>query len=202
MNLILTIVQMLANAIPVRYTFACCASSLKKGEKMSRMVSWFRDPHRGARRRIGGLVATGALIPVLVLTGWTSAAHAAGSASSSPAPCNKGTLDGRYIYSGEGSQVSAGTSAPSAFAGSERYNGAGAVNGIDTSSSNGVISPASAYTGTYNVAANCTGKLTINIAPGVVLHFDIYVAPSGETFTYVQTDPGSVSATMEQRVSS
>ena len=37
---------------------------------------------------------------------------------------------------------------------------------------------------------------------GDVTHNDIFVAPSGEEFTFVQTDPGFVSAGSERRVKS
>ncbi|MFC4910137.1 hypothetical protein [Actinomadura gamaensis] len=109
--------------------------------------------------------------------------------------CSAATLQGTYLFAGDGVSVSGSTTAPLAFAGSERFNGAGAVTGISTSSFNGTITRNSAFTGTYTVASNCTGTLTI----GTTLHFDLYVAPSGNDFVYAQTDPGSVSATTEHR---
>jgi hypothetical protein len=127
---------------------------------------------------------------------------AAGSARASgpvtsPASCSTGTLAGTYLFEGNGASVSGTTTTPTAFAGSEHFNGAGAVAGSSTFSSGGTIIPRSAFTGTYTLSAGCTGTLTI----GTTLHFDIYVAPSGDSFTYVQTDNGSVSATTENRVS-
>lgn len=163
---------------------------------MSRLISWLHRARGGAGRRVAILVAAGALgvAGTLVLTG-SSAAQVPTATS-----CSNATLHGQYLFAGDGWQVASATT-PLAFAGSERFDGAGAVSGIATNSSNGVISPASSFTGSYTVAANCTGKLTINVAPGVAVHFDLYVAPSGDQFTYIQTDPGSVSATTEHRVS-
>jgi len=71
------------------------------------------------------------------------------------------------------------------------------VTGSSTFSSGGTIFPRSPFTGTYTLTVGCTGTVTI----GTTMHFDIYVAPSGNKFTSVQTDPGSVSAATETRVS-
>jgi hypothetical protein len=82
------------------------------------------------------------------------------------------------------------------FVGSEHCNGAGAVAGSSIFSSGGTIFLRSAFTGTYTLTVGCTGTWTI----GTTVHFDLYVAPSGERFTCIQTDPGSVSAATETRV--
>jgi len=126
----------------------------------------------------------------------SSASATAGTArQTDSASCSLTTLKGTYLFAGDGWQVSGGTTTPLAFAGSERFDGAGHVHGISTSSFGGTITRGSAFTGTYTVAANCTGTLAI----GTTLHFDLYIAPSGSRFSYAQTDPGSVSATTEQQ---
>jgi len=126
----------------------------------------------------------------------TVVAQAGPTPSASAAACGLGTLHGTYLYAGSGSDVSGSTASPIAFAGSEVYSGTGQVSGSSTNSSGGKITPRSAYTGTYTLGADCFGTLTI----GTSLKFDIYVAPSGNTFTYVETDAGSVSAVTESRV--
>ena len=68
--------------------------------------------------------------------------------------------------------------------------------GSSTFSSGGNIVARSPFTGTYTLNTDCTGTLTI----GTSLHFDLYVAPSGDRFTYIQTDPGLVSVATETRV--
>ncbi|WP_157872218.1 hypothetical protein [Streptomyces silaceus] len=104
-------------------------------------------------------------------------------------------LTGTYLFASWGLSVSATSSQPLAFAGSERCDGSGPRKGISPPSLNGTITRDSSFTGTRTIAKNCTGTLTV----GASLHFDLYIAPSGDSFAYVQTDPGSVSATTEQR---
>jgi len=159
---------------------------------MSRLLlrkAWLHRRVVAAGASACALAAAGALVV-------TSPAQATGR----PAPagrssCSAATLKGTYLFAGSGLTVSGGKTIPSAFAGSEHFNGAGQVAGSSTFSSNGTIVPRSTFTGTYTVSAGCTGTLTI----GTTLHFDLYLAPSGVMFTYLQTDPGSVSATTENR---
>lgn len=146
-----------------------------------------------APRRAGVLAASACAAGVV------AAVAVPPDAQATPAPsgCSVATLHGTYLYAGnDASTISGTTETPMAFAGSEVYSGTGQVNGASTSSSGGTIHARSPYTGTYTVNADCTGTLTI----GQKLNFDLYVAPSGDTFTYVETDPGSVSAVVETRV--
>jgi hypothetical protein len=129
-------------------------------------------------------------------SGVAAGAQADPTPSASAAACGLGTLHGTYLYAGSGSDVSGSTITPIAFAGSEVYSGSGQVSGSSTNSTGGTIKPRSPYTGTYTLGADCFGTLTI----GTSLKFDIYVAPSGNTFTYIETDAGSVSAVTESRV--
>jgi hypothetical protein len=143
------------------------------------------------------VIAAGAAACALAAIGAlavTIPAQATGPSASRSA-CRTATLKGTYLFAGNGWTVSHGKATPTAFAGSEHFNGAGRVAGSSTFSSDGTIFPRSAFTGTYTVSAGCTGTLTI----GTTLHFDLYLARSGAMFTYVQTDPGSVSATTENR---
>jgi hypothetical protein len=141
----------------------------------------------------GGAVCALATVATLLVTGSAQASDPT-PPTASPS-CDLATLKGTYLFEGNGALVSGTTT--TAFAGIEHFNGAGAVTGSSTFSSGGTIFPRSAFTGTYTLTAGCTGTLTI----GTTLHFDIYVAPSGDKFTYIQTDPGSVSAATETRVS-
>jgi hypothetical protein len=166
-----------------------------------------------SRSRFGGLVGwrrgivVVALVCALAASGAASAAQtrvpgvapaapATPTPSASAAACGLGTLHGTYLYAGNGSDVSGSTVTPIAFAGSEVYSGTGQVSGSSTNSTGGSIKPRSPYTGTYTVATDCLGTLTI----GTTLKFDIYVAPSGDSFTYIETNSGSVSAVTEFRV--
>jgi hypothetical protein len=153
-------------------------------------------PARWHRRSIAlaGAGCALAAAATLVVTG--SAQATSPTPPATAAVCSPTTLQGTYLFEGNGASVAGTTTTPTAFAGSEHFNGAGAVAGSSTFSSGGAIFPRSPFTGTYTLAANCTGTLTI----GTSLHFDLYVAPSGDRFTSVQTDPGSVSAATETRV--
>ena len=107
--------------------------------------------------------------------------------------CTLASYKGRYVFAGGGKF--------SAIAGLEVYNGDGTMNGIYSQSTDGKIVRNIAYTGTYTVNPNCSSPLTITeTVSREVVHYDQFIGPSGEEFTWVQTDPGSVSAGFERRV--
>ena len=107
--------------------------------------------------------------------------------------CTLASYKGRYVFAGGGKA--------SAIAGLEVYNGDGTMTGIYSQSTDGKVVRNIAYTGTYTVNPNCSSELTITeTASQAVVHYDQFIAPSGEEFTWVQTDPGSVSAGFERRV--
>ncbi|WP_438290511.1 hypothetical protein [Streptomyces sp. HUAS TT7] len=141
------------------------------------------------------LCAVGAAgVTTAVVLAVTGVAHSAPAAQPEQT-CSTATLTGTYLFAGDGLSVSGTSSQPLAFAGSEHFDAAGHVRGTSSSSFNGTITRGAPFTGTYTVNADCTGTLAI----GTTLHFDLYTAPSGDFFTYIQTDPGSVSATTEHR---
>jgi hypothetical protein len=49
------------------------------------------------------------------------------------------------------------------------------------------------------VHADCTGTVVFNIA-GSIAHFNIYVSPSGRSFSIIETDPGAVETGTETQV--
>ena len=57
------------------------------------------------------------------------------------------------------------------------------------------------YTGTYTVNPDCTSELTTDDPTFGALHYDQFLAPDGNNFTFVQTDEGFVATGFEQRVS-
>jgi hypothetical protein len=153
--------------------------------------------------RLSPLVA--ATAAVLLAAGAAAAVGLAASASAAPAArqagsaaCGLGTLHGTYLFAASGYLVSGGSSAPFAFSGHEHYDGTGAVQGVLTSSDDGTIAQGTHFTGTYTVAADCTGALTVALG-GTSAHYDLYIAPSGNSFTYTQTDPGVVLGATETR---
>lgn len=141
-----------------------------------------------------------AVVVVVAAAAVVSGATLARTATAAAAPhhnpqCSTATLNGTYLFAGDGFSISGSSQTPLAFAGSERFDGAGRVAGTNSFSSGGTIARQAPFTGTYTLAADCTGTLTI----GTSLHFDVYASPRGDQFVYVQTDPGSVSATTEHR---
>jgi hypothetical protein len=115
--------------------------------------------------------------------------------------CSNATLKGTYLFTNDGWQIDAdGVRKPFAFSGIEIYNGDGTMRGIYSGSVDGVVSQMVGYTGTSTIHPNCTGEQTFTEDTGVVTHNDIFVAPSGEEFTFISTDPGIVSAGSERRV--
>jgi hypothetical protein len=54
-------------------------------------------------------------------------------------------------------------------------------------------------TSTYTIKADCTGKIVFDTAGGIG-HFDMYLSPSGRSFSLVETDPGSVGGGIDSRV--
>ena len=115
--------------------------------------------------------------------------------------CSNATLKGTYLFAYDGWQIDAdGVRKPFAFSGMEIYNGDGTMRGIYSGSIDGVVLQMVGYTGTSTIHPNCTGEQTFTDDLGIVTHNDVFVAPSGDEFTFVQTDPGFVSAGSERRV--
>jgi hypothetical protein len=115
--------------------------------------------------------------------------------------CSNATLKGTYLFAYDGWQIDAdGVRKPFAFSGMEIYNGDGTMRGIYSGSIDGAVLRMVGYTGTSTIHPNCTGEQTFTDDLGIVTHNDVFVAPSGNEFTFVQTDPGSVSAGSEPRV--
>jgi hypothetical protein len=146
-----------------------------------------------------------ALTAAVVIAATAGAVGVASSASAAPtaaqprsASCDAGTLYGTYLFYANGFLVSGSTSIPFGFSGHETYDGAGSVRGTLTSSDGGTIAVGTTFTGTYTVTADCVGTLTVTVDGGSA-HYTLYIAPSGNDFTYTQTDPGVVLGATEHR---
>lgn len=137
-----------------------------------------------------------AVLALLVAVASSGATMAGTASAADHRQCGTATLSGTYLFAGDGFSISGGARTPLAFAGSERFDGAGHVAGTNSFSVGGVVTRRAGFTGTYTLAANCAGTLTI----GNDLHFDFYASASGDQFDYVQTDAGTVSSTTEHRV--
>ena len=116
--------------------------------------------------------------------------------------CSKATLRGTYIWSNDGWQIDGNVRKPFAFSGMETYDGKGNMTrGIFSGGTDGAIDRNVEYTGTYTVNPDCTGaQVFTETLSGGVTHFDAFIAPSGDEFTFVQTDTGFVTVGSERRV--
>jgi hypothetical protein len=115
--------------------------------------------------------------------------------------CSLATLKGRYQFASAGYVVMNGAAVPLAVAGIDILDG----NGNISSNSSLIVGGGVIFQnlivpdGTYTVKKDCTGTLTLG-ASGVVL--DIFVAPNGDAYDYVQTAPsGNILAGTIRRVS-
>jgi hypothetical protein len=111
------------------------------------------------------------------------------------------TLRGRYQFASTGFVIMNGGYVPLAVAGIDILDGNGNLSSTSTLIVNGVIAFQNLVVpnGTYTVNKDCTGTLTLG-ASGVQLN--IFVAPDGRSYDYVQTAPsGNVLAGTIRRVS-
>ena len=134
-------------------------------------------------------IGTFALLLPLALAGVGSALAAEDDA----ATCSEATLRGTYLFSLVGFTVGQG---PFAIGGQDVYDGHGNARAVFTSSTNGRITSFIRTTGKYTVNPDCTGS--VSFSDGTT--DDLFVAPDGSQLVFVQTNPGSVRAGSEQRV--
>jgi hypothetical protein len=114
--------------------------------------------------------------------------------------CSLETLQGTYIYANSAFGTEDGKRSPGAFAGQEVYYGDGTMSGVYSANLNGTIVQHILYTGTYTLNEDCTGSLTTTEESGT-FHYDHFVDPSGDGFSWVSTDPDVVASGFERRVS-
>ena len=101
------------------------------------------------------------------------------------AKCSKATLDGTYLFAHDGVDISGNDQAPFAIAGMENYDGNGKVKALISANFNGDVVRHESIPGTYTVKADCTG--TVTYGPKEAL--DVFIAPNGSMFTFVQIKP-------------
>lgn len=111
-----------------------------------------------------------------------------------PASCAPDTLSGTYLFAFSGIDI-AGGGAPFAVAGYEVYDGAGRMRSVVTSNAAGKLARNVHQPGSYTVAADCTG--TVTYADGTI--YDLFIAPDGSNFVFVETNPEKVAAGFEPR---
>ena len=140
---------------------------------------------------VGGLVSVGLL----------TAQPAHSWEQSGPKSCSNATLKGLYMFAQSGYTTVSGALVPEGVTGQDVIYGNGTFDSLATISIGGSIIPGDAAPGTYTVNSDCTGTLTVHMTPPVPdVHLDIFVAPDGDAYYTIQTDPGNVLAGVIRRV--
>jgi hypothetical protein len=125
------------------------------------------------------LLLVGVVAVLSVGTGFAKDEAAAG------AKCSEATLHGTYLDAYDGFDITGNEQVPFAAAEYQVYDGNGNVNGVFSANFNGDITRKEPFSGTYTVKADCTA--TVTFADGT--QYDLFVAPDGSMFTFVQTNP-------------
>jgi hypothetical protein len=140
-----------------------------------------------------GLWAGGVALILVVVVGaaalTTVGAGYAKDEDTSRAKCSEATLHGTYPFAFDGVEIKGNNDrAPFAIAGYGVFDGNGKEKSVVSSNFNGEVSRKEAVSGTYTVKADCTG--TLNFADGSQI--DLFIAPDGSMFTFVQTKPSEL----------
>jgi hypothetical protein len=105
------------------------------------------------------------------------------------AKCSKATLDGTYLFAFNGVEIQGNDKqVPFAFAGYAVFDGNGKEKGVASSNFNGEVTRNEPVSATYTVKADCTGTVTYQDGSQI----DLFIAPDGSMFTFVQTKPSKL----------
>ena len=99
------------------------------------------------------------------------------------AKCSEATLEGTYLVAHDGVKIEGNDQLPFANAGYDVFDGNGKVETVVSGNANGETFRKQHVSSTYAVKADCTGT-----AGGA---FDLFIAPDGSMFTFVQIKPKS-----------
>jgi len=99
------------------------------------------------------------------------------------AKCSEATLNGTYLFAHDGVKIEGKDQMPFANAGYDVFDGTGKVETVVSGNANGETFRNDRFSGTYTVKADCTGT-----AYG---ELDLFIAPDGSMFTFVQIKPKS-----------
>jgi len=142
-------------------------------------------------------VGIGLCVGAGLLTWHLAFSQSTGSAELIFGSCGLSSLNGRYLFDAEGRYGETRVHQ----AGFEVYYGDGTMEGVYSQSENGAIGRNIPYNGTYTINSDCTGALTTtDIGSGSVAHYDQFLGPKGDEFSWVQTDPDTGVAGFERRV--
>jgi hypothetical protein len=114
-------------------------------------------------------------------------------AQSAQRGCSNASLNGTYAYTGSGTIVSpAAIAGPFAEVGMQTFDGQGHTSATATASQGGNIIQFT-ITGTYTVNPDCTGTLTLQVAPiGITVPVFIVIDNGWNEFQAIETSAGVV----------
>jgi hypothetical protein len=114
--------------------------------------------------------------------------------------CREATLHGTYVVAYDGVDISGNAQVPFAAAAYEYFDGNGNIETVYSSNFNGQTESKTPVSATYTVKADCTGTSTY-LFGSVEYKYDLFIAPDGSMFTWVQTNPPeNVVSAVERRV--
>ena len=138
-----------------------------------------------------GLWAAGVVLILLVVGAGALTTVGAGYAKdedTARAKCSEATLHGTYPFAFDGVEIKGKDQLPFAIAGYAVFDGNGKEKGVASFNFSGEVSRREPVSGTYTVKGDCTGTLTF--ADGSQI--DLFIAPDGSMFTFVQTKPSEL----------
>jgi hypothetical protein len=139
-----------------------------------------------------GLWAAGVVLILLVVGAAALTTVGAGYAKdedTARAKCSEATLEGTYLFAFNGVEIKGNNDqVPFAFAGYAVFDGNGKEKGVASSNFNGKVTRKESVSATYTVKAGCTGTVTYRDGSQI----DVFIAPDGSMFTFVQTKPSEL----------
>ena len=110
--------------------------------------------------------------------------------------CSNATLRGSFGFTSTGTLLALAVAlpfvGPFGEVGRQIFDGKGNTDGTATVSANGNIFKVTFF-GTYEVNPDCTGSLTLNVAPlGITINLDFVIDDDGAELRAIVTGPGAV----------
>ncbi len=105
--------------------------------------------------------------------------------------CSVGSINGSYGYAHTGFFYTPQGLNLFSAAGLVTADGNGNVTGTDTVSQNGTVARSRTYTGTYQVAPNCTGSIAFKMGDQVIGSMDFVLVNNGKSIKFIQSDQGT-----------
>ncbi len=135
-----------------------------------------------------GLWAAGVVLLVVGVVAVLAVGTGFAKDENAGAKCSEATLHGTYLFAQDGVDITGNDQVPFAIAGSDFFDGNGHFKTVASTNFNGEITRKDTVTGTYSIKANCTGTGTYEGGAQA----DMFIAPDGSMFTFVQTKPSEL----------